>query len=79
MFRSNDGGSSFTSISDGLPSADVVSLAISGQSPRTLYAGTGAGGVVLDPAAANDVRSRAVAAAFGLFATPAGDRVERPG
>jgi len=45
VFKSTDGGGSWTTINNGLTNARVQALAIDPANPTTLYAGTGGGGV----------------------------------
>src|SRR5205807_3893879 len=45
VFRSTDGGESWSAVSAGLPNLPVTALAIDPQTPTILYAGTERGGV----------------------------------
>ena len=45
VFKSTNGGSSWTAINSGLPDTSVYSLVIAPSSPQTVYAGTNGGGV----------------------------------
>ncbi|MBI1922622.1 hypothetical protein HYR99_00075 [Candidatus Poribacteria bacterium] len=45
VFRSTDGGNSWTAVNSGLTDVDVRALAICPDTPTTMYAGTNAGGV----------------------------------
>jgi photosystem II stability/assembly factor-like uncharacterized protein len=47
VFKSNDGGASWSAASSGLPALYVLGLAIDPHSPTTVYAGTFGGGVFM--------------------------------
>ena len=45
VFRSTDGGASWTAVNSGLTSLAIDTLAIDPQNPSTVFAGTSGGGV----------------------------------